>query len=229
MTSDSFDSISIRKAALWIAKMAATDGVITPAERMLLKEFAEAHDIVPHTLLRMAYAIANKVDVPEVEFITKSEMKGRLFEKFVVQLTSDSSRFTRLNWSSDKYVDGIYSLDTLMPDLYLRHRLDFGTVEYYVECKYRSSLPDGILDINSQMRRYHRLIAVNGMGELFIAIGIGGSPSKPEHFYLIPSRMIKKDEVIHIDNYIKCLCPQNPEGFHNYINNYFSNIGNVNN
>ena len=229
MTFDSFDSISIRKAALWIAKMAATDGVVSPAERMLLKEFAEAHDIVPNTLLRMTYAIANKIDVPEVEFITQSEMKGRLFEKFVVQLTSDSSRFTRLNWSSDKYVDGIYSLDTLMPDLHLHHRLDFGTVEYYVECKYRSSLPDGILDINSQIKRYRRLISADNKGELFIAIGLGSSPAEPELFYLIPSRMIKKNEVIHIDHYTKCLCPQNPEGFHNYINNFFSNIGNVHN
>lgn len=221
--------IEIREAARWLARMAATDGVVTPAERMLLKEFAEAHDIVPNTLLRMAYAIANKVDVPEVEFITQSEMKGRLFEKFVVQLTSDSSRFTRLNWSSDKYIDGMFSLDTLMPDLYLRHRLDSGMVEYYVECKYRSSLPNGILDINSQLKRYRRLISADRKGELFIAIGLGGSPSEPEKFYMIPSRMIKKDVVIHIEHYTKCLCPDNPEGFHNYINHYFSKIGNLHN
>lgn len=229
MACDSFDTISKREAALWITKMAATDGVITPSERKLLKEFAEAHGIIPNTLLRMAYAIANKVDLPEVEFISHSEMKGRLFEGFVVRLTSDSSRFTRLNWSSDKFVDGIFSLDTLMPDLHLRHRLDFGSVEYYVECKYRSSLPDGILDITSQLKRYHRLISVNRRVELFIAIGLGGYPAEPEHFYMIPSRLIRKDEVIHIDHYTKCLCPQNPEGFHNYINRFFVNIGHVKN
>lgn len=162
--SSTANTLTIKDVARWLAMMAATDGVVTPSERMLLKEFAELHGIIPNSLLRMAHAIANNVDIPEVEFVNKSTMKGRMFEKFVVRLTSDSSRFTHLNWSSDKYVDGI--LDTLMPDLYLRHRLDFGTVEYYVECKYRSSLPDGTLDISTQLNRYHRMISANTKKEL---------------------------------------------------------------
>lgn len=201
--------------------MAATDGAVTPSERMLLKEFAEAQGITPGSLLRMAYAIANNVEVPEVEFLSRAHMKGRMFEEFVVKLTSDSSRFTRLNWSSDKYVDGIYSLDTLMPDLFLRHRLDYDIVEYYVECKYRSSLPDGILDICAQLNRYRRMISAEAKRELFIAVGIGGIPSAPEQFYVIPSRMIRKNDVIHIDHYSKCLCEPTPEAFHTYINHYF--------
>lgn len=214
--------ITIKEAARWMATIASTDGVITPSERMLLKEFAETHGIKPNSLLRMAHAIANKVDVPEVEFINHNEMKGRLFEEFVVRLTSDSSRFTLLNWSSDKYVDGIYSLDTLMPDLYLRHQLDSETVEYYVECKYRSSLPDGILDICSQLSRYRHMISTETKKELFIAVGLGGTPSDPELFYMIPSRMIKNGNAIFIDHFSKCLCPKNPVGFHNYISHYFS-------
>lgn len=221
MDSDSSGRLTVSDTAQWLARMAATDGVVTPAERILLKEFAEAHGIISSSLLRMAHAIANKVEIPEVEFVDHSTMKGLMFEKFVVRLTSDSTRFTRLNWSSDKFVDGLCFLDTLMPDLYLRHRLDSGTVEYYVECKYRSSLPDGTLDINSQLNRYRRLIS-GSCNELFIAVGIGGTPSEPERFYVIPSRMIKKDMAIHIENFTKCLCPQNPESFHNYISHYFS-------
>ncbi len=221
MSSASSETITIREAARWMASMASTDGVITPSERLLLKEFAETYGIKPNSLLRMAHAIANKIDIPEVEFINHNEMKGRMFEEFVVRLTSDTSRFTLLNWSSDKYVDGICSLDTLMPDLYLRHRLDSETVEYYVECKYRFSLPDGVLDINSQLCRYRHMISTDTKKELFIAIGLGGSPSEPELFYMIPSRMIKKNNVIHIDHYTKCICPKNPEGFHDYINHYF--------
>lgn len=160
-------TVSLREAARWMAKMAATDGMVTPSERVMLKEFAEAYGIFPGSLLRMAHAIANKIDIPEVEFVSHSEMKGRRFEEFVVRLTSDSSRFTCLNWSSDKYVDGIYSRDSLMPDLYLRHRLDMATVEYYVECKYRSSLPDGTLDINCQLNRYRRMISADNKKELF--------------------------------------------------------------
>lgn len=216
------DSVSVREAARWMAKMAATDGMVTPSERVMLKEFAEAYGIFPGSLLRMAHAIANKIDIPEVEFVSHSEMKGRRFEEFIVRLTSDASRFTCLNWSSDKYVDGIYSRDSLMPDLYLRHRLDMATVEYYVECKYRSSLPDGTLDINCQMNRYRRMISADNKKELFIAVGLGGNPSEPESLYIIPSRMIKKGDVIHIEHYSKCLCPPTPEAFHNYISHYFT-------
>lgn len=215
-------SVSVREAAQWMARMGVTDGVVTPSERLLLKEFCESYGIAANSILRMAHAIVNKVEIPEVEFISQSEMKGRKFEEFVVHLASDSSRFTLLNWSSDKYVDGVCSLDSLMPDLYLRHQLDSATVEYYVECKYRFSLPDGTLDISAQLARYWRMISHDGKCELFIAIGLGGTPSNPERFYVIPDRMIRKNEVIHIDHYSKCLCPPNCEGFHNYINHYFS-------
>ena len=82
--------------------MAATDGVITPAERNLLRQFADAYKFNASALYRMAYAIAKKVDMPEVEFIDYAEPKGRQFEDFVVSLCSDKSRFKLLAWRGDK-------------------------------------------------------------------------------------------------------------------------------
>lgn len=216
------NTLSIREAARWLAAIAASDGVVSPSERKLLKEFADAYDIAPDSLIRMAYAIAGQIDIPEVEFRNQSEVKGRKFEEFIVRLTADDTRFKLLNWSSDKYIDGIYSLDTLMPDLHIRHRLDAGVVEYYVECKYRSSLPDGILDLTSQLGRYRRMASAKNNSELFIAVGIGGTPSAPEKLYIIPSRMIKKDYVIHIENFSGCLCSNTTDGFHNYISHYYN-------
>lgn len=214
-------AIPVIDAARWMARLAAADGVVTPSERLMLKNFSETYGIAANSILRMAHAIVNKVEVPEVEFVSQPEMKGRLFEEFVVRLISESSRFTLLNWSSDKFVDGKCSLDTLLPDLFIRHRLESETVEYYIECKFRSSLPNGILDIADQLKRYRRMISHDGKSELFIAVGLGGTPSNPDRFYVIPNRMIKKSEVIHIDRCSKCLCSQNSEGFHNYINHYF--------
>lgn len=215
-------TISIQEAALWLTSMAATDGVLTPSELLLIRRFATTYGLDIKSLYRMAYAIANKIEIPEVVFINQSVMKGRKFEEFVVKLTADKSRHTHLNWSSDKYVDGVYSLDTLMPDLLLRHQLDSCMVDYYVECKYRTSLPDGILDLTSQLGRYRRMASAEKRVELFIAVGIGGTPSAPEQFYVIPSRMINKNYIIHIRNFEKCLCPQTPEGFHQYINHYYN-------
>lgn len=41
MREDGEPTISIREAAKWLARMAAKDGVVSPNERKLLKEFAE--------------------------------------------------------------------------------------------------------------------------------------------------------------------------------------------
>lgn len=216
------ECIPVREAAHWLATMAATKGLISPSERKLLKDFATKFNIEPKSLFRMAYAIANRVDIPEVKFVSQLEIKGRLFEEFVVKLTADKARFTRLNWSSDKYVDGLYSLDTLMPDLHLRHKLDNGEVEYYIECKYRSSLHNGELDLSSQLWRYLRMINTDKPCKLFIAAGIGGTPSVPEKFYVIPSDIIAKDGIIHIEDVSEYICHPTPEGLHNLINRHFN-------
>lgn len=222
-TYDMANLIDIMDAARWMTKMAATDGVITPSERMVLKEFAETNGLDSTKLIRMAYAIANdKSELPEVERVDPSELKGRQFEEFVVSLCSDKSRFTLLAWRSDKIIGHTYALENLMPDLHLRHRLCNGEVEYLVECKYRSSLPEGVLDLSGKLDRYLRLGTAEANCELFIALGIGGTPSNPDMFYMIPARMLKHDAIIRIKNFNKCLCPKSPDAFHAYIEHFYN-------
>lgn len=214
-------SISLYDAARWVASMAATDGVISPRERKLLKEFADTYGFNVTALYRMAYAIANKVDMPEVEFIDYAEQKGRQFEDFVVSLCSDKSRFKLLAWRGDKISGDTYAVENLLPDLHLRHRLDVQEVEYLIECKYRSSWGDEGIDLSSQYVRYHNAAKDKQM-ELFIALGVGGIPSTPDEFYLVPGRMVKLDKKIDRTRFIKCQCPKDPESFHKYINHYFN-------
>lgn len=215
-------TIHLKEAARWLARMAAQDGVVSPNERKLLKEFAETYGLDTNYLYRLAHANANDVEEPEVEMLNRSEHRGRQFEEFVVSLCSDRKRFTLLAWRGDKIAGDTYALENLMPDLHLRHRLDNEhEVEYHIECKYRSELVDGVLDLTSQLGRYQRMTSSKEKTELFLAIGIGGTPTKPERFYLIPSRMVKRDHVIKIENFSKCLCPQDQDGFHNYITHFF--------
>ena len=214
-------SVSLYDAALWVASMAATDGVVSPRERKLLKEFADTYGFNVSALYRMAYAIANKVDMPEVEFIDYAEQKGRQFEDFVVSLCSDKSRFKLLAWRGDKISGDTYAVENLLPDLYLRHRLDVQEVEYLIECKYRSSWGGEGIDLSRQYVRYHNAAKDRQM-ELFIALGVGGVPSNPDEFYLVPGRMVKLDKKIDRDRFIKCLCPKDADGFHAYINHYFN-------
>ena len=215
------ETISINEAARWVAAMAAMDGVVSPNERKLIKDFAGTYGIEAKSLYRMAYAIANNVDIPEVEFISRRAKVGRMFEDFVVSLCSDKSVFKLIAWRGDKINGEVYALENLLPDLHLRHRLGAGEVEYYIECKYRSSWGDDGIDLSGQYVRYHNAAKDHKM-ELFIALGVGGTPSAPDEFFLVPGRMVKLDKKIDRDRFIKCQCPKDPEGFQAYINHYFN-------
>lgn len=213
--------ISLEEASQWLVSMAATDGVVSASESKLLKAFAKCHNIDYNALLTKARAIADGIDVPEVETVDIREMKGRIFEEFIVSLCFDKSRFRLLAWRGDKISGNTYALDTLMPDLHIRHFIDGSTVEYYIECKYRTTLTDDTLDLSSQLGRYRRMSSAKTNSELFLAIGLGGTPSNPDELYIIPSRMIKKDYIIKLKNFSKCRCAQDPESFHNYINHFY--------
>lgn len=220
MNEDNEPTISIQEAAKWLARMAAKDGVVSSNERKLLKEFAEKFDLDPRSLYKMALAAAKDVEIPEVELISSSKWKGCKFEEFVVSLCSDKSCFTLLSWRSDKACGELYPIDNLMPDLYLRHRSDDGSIEFYIECKYRSSLPDKKLDISYQLDRYRQMISENNSHHLLIALGVGGQPYAPEIFYLIPNEFISDDGIINLDKCENFRCEKTPESFHLQITEY---------
>ena len=215
--------ISLYDVARWIATMAAADGVVSPNERKIIREFADTYNFNASAIYRMAYAIANNIEMPEVQFVEYAEQKGRLFEEFVVSLCADKSRFQLLAWRGDKISGETYALENLLPDLHLRHKLYNAEVEYLIECKYRSSWGEDGIDLSGQFGRY-RFAAKERGTELFIALGIGGTPTNPEEFYIIPGRMIKRDKKIDRERFIKCLCPQDKESFHRYIQNYYHSI-----
>lgn len=214
------NTIDIRDAALWLARVAASDGAISPSERRVLSEFAKTYGFDSAKLIRLAFGMS-KDNEKEVELADPKEIRGREFEKFVVSLCSDKSRFKLLAWRGDKISGSTYAADALLPDLYLRHQLDTCKVEYFVECKYRSSWGEYGIDLSSQYLRYHFASKDSGK-ELFIALGVGGTPSDPDEFFLIPGRMVKLDKIIDRARFIKCTCPKTPSGFHNYINHYYN-------
>lgn len=183
-------SIPIFEAAKWLARMAAKDGVVSSNERKLLREFAEKYDLDYKRLYRMAHAATNDVEIPEVELIAASKWKGRKFEEFIVSLCSDKSRFTLLSWRSDKTCGDTYAMDSLLPDLHIQYRFEGRKVEYFIECKFRTRLPNDILDLSTQINRYRDMTAHDRPMRLIIALGVGGSPNNPETLYLLPEECV---------------------------------------
>ena len=213
-------TIDVRTAAAWMARLSASDGVVSPREKEFLKKFAEYYGLPAADIIRMADNFAKDIQ-PEVELVDANALKGRRFEEFVVSLLADRTLTRLLAWRGDKIFQGIYAKDTLYPDLEIQHNLDVKPVEYFIECKYRSNWTDGKVDISGQFLRY-RGYAKKQNKELFIALGIGGTPSSPEEFFIIPGRMIGYAKVIEQGRFKPCHCIPTPEAFHAYINHYFN-------
>lgn len=70
------DTISTYDAAKWMARLAATDGAISPAERKVLSVFADAFGIDRTKLIRLAYGMTNEVDVPEMEIVNQNKKRS---------------------------------------------------------------------------------------------------------------------------------------------------------
>ncbi len=221
MKEDIKDTIPVLEAAKWLARMAAKDGVVSANERKLLKEFAEQYNLDHKYLFRLAHAIATGVDIPEVELITASKWKGRKFEEFIVSLCPDKSCFTLLSWRSDKTCGDTYPLDSLMPDLHFKFRFNKYEVEYFIECKFRSQLPEGSLDLSTHIDRYRRMTETEKFHRLIIALGVGGQPDNPDTLYMIPDECIPDDGIIEIENCDDFRCANTPESFKSHLLRFY--------
>lgn len=125
------------------------------------------------------------------DWMTPQE-KGAAFENYIVKKIS-LKYFKFLDWASDKITEcGIYAESNKNPDLKFKH-LKSG-VEFFIECKYRSS--DNIVIEDFQLTRYKKFGAINKVN-VFVAIGTEGTPDSPNNLYLIPTYVIKNSNSIN--------------------------------
>ena len=80
---------------------------------------------------------ATKTVKKENQIVNTEKQKGDDFEKYIVQKFS-ISYFTILEWTGDKYVQGMYAKSNMNPDLTLRFKMKNIEKDFAVECKYRS-------------------------------------------------------------------------------------------
>jgi hypothetical protein len=117
-----------------------------------------------------------------------SKEKGDTFEKYVVSRL-DKQNFDLLEWQGDKYYNGAYPRRNLNPDIVVALRNK--KVQIALECKWRSKFyHDKIEWASSEQLQRYREYEGKYRVPVFIVIGIGGEPIKPEEVYVVPlSRM----------------------------------------
>lgn len=118
--------------------------------------------------------------------------KGLTFEKFIVQqFAIRKDLFTLMEWRSDKFHEGIFPESNRNPDLVYKYRYKDFVRTFSVECKYRSKLFNGSIQLMDENKykiyeAYHK----NEM-PVYIVLGFGGNPGNPAKVFLIPFEDVK--------------------------------------
>lgn len=142
-------------------------------------------------VIRIEKKAAGKVIDAKPDATEQDKKNGDDFEKFIVQ-KFDKRYFKIKEWAGDKYVKGIYAETTQNPDLLFEFKLKDEIRLFSVECKWRKKLYKNGVEFakESQLARYRKFESEKNI-PVFIAIGISGEASHPEHLYIIPLKNIK--------------------------------------
>jgi hypothetical protein len=130
--------------------------------------------------------------------------KGLDFEKFVVNKfeslnKNDVPYFTLIHWQSDKGSNGVYPKSNSNPDLVYNFQLGSFRRKFAVECKYRTAINDTInFCTAAQLNRYKMYSKAENI-DVYIVIGLAGTPDKPKEFFTIPLKDIESTEIEYYD------------------------------
>ena len=155
---------------------------------------------------------------------TTNKEIGNEFENTVANLFSDRGLFTVLEWNQGQTSSqGVYAENDKNPDFKIKQVFKKSGLTYWVECKYRSKFTDkGFIKISDYQLVRYRGIQGKTHIKIFLAIGVGNSPSKPEKFYLIPLDSVNK-EYIHSDILERYKMDLSGNSVYNWIDWYFEN------
>ena len=139
----------------------------------------------------------------------ENKAKGDAFEKFVVK-NFNQKYFTLQEWRSDKYVDGIYAVSNHFPDLEVIFNFkEKGVKEAFaIECKWRKNYFKNEIEWakDYQIKNYKEYADKLNI-PVFVVIGVGGEPEKPNELFIVPLPKMKVNVITksELANYKKDL------------------------
>lgn len=179
-----------------VVDLAIADGVLTKNERAKITDLALEYELDAAVILREAeQKMAASTVASETELVDYAKKSGDDFEKYVVQKFK-KKYFTVKEWAGDKYVEGVFAETTQNPDL-LMELTAYGKQHLLsVECKWRKEFKNDFIQFakEDQLKRYKKYEEDKGI-PVFIALGVGGTASKPDELFVIPLRELKKEFV----------------------------------
>jgi hypothetical protein len=175
-------------------EIAIADGVLTNNEKTIIRKITEKKGLDFNEVIKnVEQQMAESNDESETELINYNTKNGYDFEKFIVQ-KFDKKFFKVMEWTSDKFVDGVYSKKNEDPDILLELKANGKLYTFAVECKWRQTLlPEGIeFAGKEQFQRYKKYEESKDI-PVFVAIGIGGKASSPNKLFVVPLRKLSSN------------------------------------
>lgn len=186
----------------WITKIVSSDGCLSDNEKEKIVEFATRKNLSSSKttqILKEIEDIASQIK-PQVETINWNRKNGLDFEKVIIKMATHidaNANYEIAFWSGDKCIDGCYAKSNCDPDIIIKVKLNYIDRYFAIECKWRKRFNDqGYVEIAKpyQLRHYQKC-QKQRQYPVFIALGIGGTGSKPEDIYLIPLNAIKNCKI----------------------------------
>lgn len=150
--------------------------------------------------------------------------KGNQFEDYVANLLRDY-RLTLLERTNDEVSSaGVVAESCKNPDFHIsqKYGTNNGTIDYYVECKYKSDWHDGKVTFEKYQLDRYRQFQRDEKRKVMIALGVGGTASDPETFMLVPLDSIPNNYIRKTDS--KYVVTPKPEYFISYMTDYFTTV-----
>ena len=116
--------------------------------------------------------------------------KGRLFEEYIISLFNERHFKVKEYRMAVKAINGNLRFDHYLPDLELIF-MGMRNHKFAVECKWKKSFFRGHIKWADQKKiNIYKKFQNDERAIVFVAIGIGGEPSKPERLFVTPLDMV---------------------------------------
>lgn len=140
---------------------------------------------------------------------TTNKDKGNLFEDFVIQYIATNKEIKLISKVSDYHKNGVSAIENKEPDL----KFEYKSTKFAVECKWRKDFKNQKITWAKeyQISNYNDF-AQKSQQKVFIAIGIGGMPNKPNQLYIVP--LYRLTQTFAAEDYIKEFAVDTDKKFH---------------
>lgn len=146
----------------------------------------------PSTTVRLPFL--PKLATEEIVQTTHdNDQLNRVFEAYIAD-KFDREEYRLVHWRRDKKLRKTSSPEDYLPSLSFQLS-DNSSIQFAIECQFSSSFTNtNAIRVSTQEIDKCYLYQQNNNRPMFVILGVGGSPEKPERIYVVPLNDIPRQQ-----------------------------------